>query len=146
MWIELILKYQLYHHKSLILIEEAKDTLFFNPSIKRRLDEAGIRFVLEVMVKDGLGIWQDETKSSCVLSWKKFSDWSVLLVEWARSSFQTGKILTLYELAHGDLGKGTEFQGVDTLVLLHAVKVLERQGKAVVIAAENADETGVKIL
>lgn len=56
------------------------------------------------------------------------------------------KISTLYELSAGDATVGEEFYGVDTMVLLQAVKILMEQDRASLILSETADETGVKFL
>jgi ESCRT-II complex subunit VPS25 len=111
-----------------------------------KLNAEGIRVVLDGLVKDGFGIWQDEAKAVCVVSHRKFQDWANIMYDWAKGSFMMNKICTLYELSQGDATNGEEFHGVDTLILLKALHLLLEQDKVSLILSDSPDETGVKFL
>lgn len=50
----------------------------------------------------------------------------------------------VYELQTGAATKGAEFHGLDLDVLMIALRLLSRQGKATLVSGETLSETGVK--
>jgi ESCRT-II complex subunit VPS25 len=111
-----------------------------------KLSEDAARYFLDALVKEGFGVWQDETKGVCLVSHKKSTEWAELIYAWAKKTFMINKICTVYELVAGDLTAAEEFHGQDSNIILEAVKSLLAQNKASLILADSADETGVKFL
>ena len=58
---------------------------------------------------------------------------------------QKGSILTLYELHSSDATRSQEFYGIDQALLVKAMQVLVKRGKAQLFG-QTEDEMGVKFL
>jgi hypothetical protein len=54
-----------------------------------------------------------------------------------------GSICTVFEIGQGDVSEGQEFHGLDALVIIKAVKELERKGKAKIFSGTGSN-LGVK--
>lgn len=104
LWTQVLVNFQKQKRRSLLHVhdDDANEELFSNAKIKRRsvccvrvcvlmyaralgrLSEAGIRAVMEEMVKEGFGLWQDASHTTLVTSWKRFEEWSNLIYKWVR--------------------------------------------------------------
>eukprot|EP00128_Syssomonas_multiformis_P006349 Colp12_sorted_trinity150504_noHs@21299 len=144
-WGELVLGY-CKHHKSFLL--EVKDAaaseLFFNTKINRRLSSEGIMLVLEHLASSGHVEWQAKDRSRCLVMWRSPQEWAALIYQWAVDSGNVDTVCTLYELHSGDATIGTEFYGLETVMLRKALGVLEQRGQAQVFTASSDDDAGVK--
>ena len=54
-----------------------------------------------------------------------------------------GSICTIFEIGQGDASEGQEFHGLDELVIVKAVKEIEKRGKAKIFSGTGS-EMGVK--
>ncbi|KAK3303454.1 ESCRT-II complex subunit [Chaetomium strumarium] len=137
--------------------------LFYNQRIDRRLSLADIREVIDFLRNDGraeyvTGDGNSGSSSSAAIGgaggaeggggdivwiyWRTPEEWASLVEGWVDSTGQKGSVLTLYELVEGDGTRGTEFHGLDQQLLLKALNVLVKRGKAQVFGQE--DSQGVK--
>ncbi len=107
-----------------------------------------VRDLLHHLALDGWGAWEDggsSPRSLFVLSSeRRLVELSDAIWNFIDSSGSSHALLTLYELQTGDAARGCVFFGLDALLLLHAVKLLEARGKCAVIPALIVSETGVK--
>ncbi|KKF92649.1 Processed sterol regulatory element-binding protein 1 [Ceratocystis platani] len=130
--------------------------LFANPRINRRLATADIREVIDFMRRDGRAeyVYSSGGRDSGVSAggtaaggdvvwvyWRTPEEWAGLLERWIEETGQKGTVLTLYELAEGEKTLGTEFHGLDNDLLLKALNVLVKRGKAQIFGQ---DSSGVK--
>ncbi|KAL7907111.1 ESCRT-II complex, vps25 subunit [Trichoderma velutinum] len=159
-WSALILAYARHHRLFRITISAAADSdLFFNRSIDRRLSPPDIREVLDFMRKDGRaefvrsgasnGAADASSSASAATSgdvvflyWKKPEEWAALVEAFVEETAQKGSVLTVYELTEGENTRGTEFHGMDNQVLMKALNILVKRGKAQIFGSE--DSLGVK--
>ncbi|KAK4241739.1 ESCRT-II complex subunit [Achaetomium macrosporum] len=137
--------------------------LFYNRRINRRLSLADIREVIDFLRRDGRAEYVaggDGSSGSSAggggaeggvggaggdvvwIYWRTPEEWASLVGGWVDSTGQKGSVLTLYELVEGDGTRGTEFHGLDQQLLLKALNVLVKRGKAQVFGQEGSQ--GVK--
>ncbi|KAH6618049.1 ESCRT-II complex subunit-domain-containing protein [Chaetomium sp. MPI-SDFR-AT-0129] len=140
--------------------------LFYNRTLNRRLSPADIRDVIAFLRKDGraeyvlsptggsgvdgdVGGWGGggegagpEGGDIVWVYWRTPEEWASLVEGWVDSTGQKGGVLTVYELVEGDGTRGTEFHGMDQDLLLKALNVLVKRGKAQIFGQE--DSLGVK--
>ncbi|KAL7955530.1 ESCRT-II complex subunit domain-containing protein [Trichoderma compactum] len=164
-WSALILAYARHHRLFRITISAAADSdLFFNRAIDRRLAPPDIREVLDFMRKDGRAEFlhpgasngaADASSSSASASasaaaagdvvflyWRKPEEWAALVEAFVEETAQKGSVLTVYELTEGENTRGTEFHGMDNQVLMKALNILVKRGKAQIFGSQ--DSLGVK--
>ncbi|KAL7951813.1 ESCRT-II complex subunit domain-containing protein [Trichoderma barbatum] len=161
-WSALILAYARHHRLFRITLSAAAESdLFFNRSIDRRLAPPDIREVLDFMRKDGHAEFvragagngaadaSSSTSSSAaaggdvvLLYWRKPEEWAALVEAFVEETAQKGSVLTVYELTEGENTRGTEFHGIDNQVLMKALNILVKRGKAQIFGSE--DSLGVK--
>ncbi|KAJ4861658.1 ESCRT-II complex subunit domain-containing protein [Trichoderma breve] len=157
-WSALILAYARHHRLFRITISAAAESdLFFNRGIDRRLSPPDIREVLDFMRKDGRAEFlrpgesngAADTSSSAAaggdvvfLYWRKPEEWAALVEAFVEETAQKGSVLTVYELTEGENTRGTEFHGMDNQVLMKALNILVKRGKAQIFGSE--DSLGVK--
>jgi ESCRT-II complex subunit VPS25 len=55
------------------------------------------------MAAEGDVEWIDENKTSVNVWWKRSEEWGSAIYDWIDNTGQKGSVLTLYEIAHGDL-------------------------------------------
>ncbi|THV47039.1 hypothetical protein BGAL_0340g00090 [Botrytis galanthina] len=148
-WSDLILSYFAFHRLFRLTVSTLLSSeLFRNERINRRLDEEGLREVLEFMRKEGRVEWIGGGGNGkvggdiCWVWWRKVDEWARVIEEWVDETGQRGSVLTLYELVEGEGGRGAEFHGLDTEILQKALAILVKRGKAQVFGQE--DQQGVK--
>ncbi|KAM6477275.1 ESCRT-II complex subunit-domain-containing protein [Trichoderma sp. SZMC 28011] len=158
-WSALILAYARHHRLFRITISAAADSdLFYNRGIDRRLSPPDIREVLDFMRKDGRAEFlrpgesngaADASSSAAAaggdvvfLYWRKPEEWAALVEAFVEETAQKGSVLTVYELTEGENTRGTEFHGMDNQVLMKALNILVKRGKAQIFGSE--DSLGVK--
>ncbi|KKO97786.1 hypothetical protein THAR02_10105 [Trichoderma harzianum] len=158
-WSSLILAYARHHRLFRITISAAAESdLFFNRGIDRRLSPPDIREVLDFMRKDGRAEFlrpgegngaADASSSAAAaggdvvfLYWRKPEEWAALVEAFVEETAQKGSVLTVYELTEGENTRGTEFHGMDNQVLMKALNILVKRGKAQIFGSE--DSLGVK--
>jgi ESCRT-II complex subunit VPS25 len=146
MWCDTISGYCEAHHKSIIDVSgDAESELFHNKTISRKLKPIDIRAVLDFMVDQGLGKWQDDKKAKCVVTWKSFDEWAAAIYEWAtKSGHVNSGICTVYEITDDDATRSESFHKLDKGVVLEALHVLQSQERCQLYEGSSIDEMGVK--
>lgn len=142
-WRALVLEYQAALKQGILDVREAhKSPLFNNTAINRTLPQEGVIKVLEDLARTGNAEPLDKTKNRWYIYWHTVDEWSELIYSWAQSSGFMNTVCTLYELTAGDDTTGEEFFGLDTEILIKALKNLEQKKKAELIFFD--DNQGVK--
>ncbi|KAF4465725.1 vacuolar [Fusarium albosuccineum] len=165
-WADLILAYARHNRIFRLSLSEAADSdLFVNRRLDRRLQFDDIRDIVIFMHKDGRVEYVGGGTSGDVvfLYWRKPEEWAELVENYVEETGQKGSVLTVYELVEGDGTKGTgrfppmtvvtpgpshgahqplDIHGMDTDVLLKALNVLVKRGKAQIFGQD--DSLGVK--
>lgn len=145
LWCELILRWCKHHKVYKLSTDVAEDTaLFANQQINRSLNkEARITF-LQVLVKQGNGLWLSKAQSQCLILWKKMPEWAAALHEWAMSIGLQDSVTSIEEIIEGEDSHGSDFEGMPKELLLESVRILEQQRKAKLFKGNSADDIGVK--
>ncbi|PTB68957.1 ESCRT-II complex, vps25 subunit [Trichoderma citrinoviride] len=145
-WSALVLAYARHRRLFRLVVSSAAETeLFHNRAINRRLSVADIREVLDFMRKDGRAEFIRGAAAAgdvVLLYWRKPEEWAALVEAYVDETAQKGSVLTVYELTEGENTRGTEFHGMDNQVLMKALNILVKQGKAQIFGSE--DSLGVK--
>ncbi|KAJ7296536.1 hypothetical protein O6H91_05G026700 [Diphasiastrum complanatum] len=143
LWKELILKY-CKHHKVFLINLEEEFPLFSNTSIDRRLTYESREVFLGALVSEGRAEWMDKGHKKCLILWRRIQDWADLILEFVHEYGLEEGVTTLEEIRTGDETQGTELAGIDRVVLVKALKLLEQRGKAAIFKGTSADDEGVK--
>ncbi|KAK1248692.1 hypothetical protein MKX08_006912 [Trichoderma sp. CBMAI-0020] len=167
-WSSLVLAYARHHRIFRLALSAAADSdLFYNRQLDRRLAPPDIREVVDFMRKDGRaeylqpgdgsgsGSNGDASAASAaaagagagagdvvLIYWRKPQEWAALIEAYVDETAQKGSVLTVYELTEGENTRGTEFHGMDNGVLMKALNILVKRGKAQIFGSE--DSLGVK--
>ena len=72
--------------------------------------------------------------------WRQPQEWGALIYSWAKENGFSNTVCTLYELNEGEDTVGQPFHGLETELLVKALKTLEVEKKAEVFP----DNEGVK--
>ncbi|KEZ40356.1 ESCRT-II complex subunit [Scedosporium apiospermum] len=125
------------------------ETLFHNPTINRRLSTADIKDVIDFMRKQGrvesyapTGANGDGGKDVVWVYWRTPEEWAEIVERWVDETAQRGVVLTVYEITEGETCRGTEFYGLDQELMMKALQVLVKRGRAQIFGQE--DSQGVK--
>jgi ESCRT-II complex subunit VPS25 len=142
-WTSLILAYCRHHRKYTLDVAEALTSpLFNNTTIGRKLSPDTVYILLDDLQKKGHVEWTDKSRRQCLVMWRTPQEWAQLIYRWAADNGMLNTVCTLYELANGDDTVKEEFHGLDSWLLMRALKVLEQQKKAEVISLSGSE--GVK--
>lgn len=133
-WTSLVLAYHRHHKKYTLDVTEIQSSpLFSNTSIDRKLSVDVIYMLLDELHKKGHVEWTDKSRRQCLLMWRTPSEWGKLIYKWASDNGMINTVCTLYELMNGENTASEEFYGLDSWLLLRALKSLEQQRKAELI-------------
>ncbi|EHK44266.1 hypothetical protein TRIATDRAFT_223434 [Trichoderma atroviride IMI 206040] len=153
-WSSLVLAYARHHRIFRLALSAAADSdLFYNRQLDRRLAPPDIREVVDFMRKDGRAEYLQPGDAAAagagagagdvvLIYWRKPQEWAVLIEAYVDETAQKGSVLTVYELTEGENTRGTEFHGMDNGVLMKALNILVKRGKAQIFGSE--DSLGVK--
>lgn len=160
-WSALVLAYARHHRLFRLALSQAPESdLFHNKRLDRRLSAADIRDVLDFMRKEGRAEFVGAGGDVVFLYWRKPEEWASVVEGYVEETGQKGSVLTVYELTEGEGTKGTgeaayrcysrlailthaaEIHGIDNEVLLKALNVLVKRGKAQIFGSE--ESLGVK--
>lgn len=143
-WSALVLAYARHHRLFRLSLSSAADSdLFHNRKLDRRLQPPDIRELLDFMRKDGRAEFVSGGSGDVVfIHWRKPDEWARLIESYVEDTAQKGGVLTLYELAEGDGTRSTEIHGIDSDILLKALNILVKRGKAQIFGHD--DSQGVK--
>jgi len=147
LWCDFLTSYLKAHNKwSISVQEDAKTELFFNASLNRALPTEGIQAVLQELCSLGHAEWDDAKQTQCTVSYKTFGDWAEVLYTWAQQNSYINQISTIYELHAGEESTGAAFHGLPQAVIVASLRVLQTQGRVLLIAGQDVSEMGVKFL
>ncbi|XP_023945021.2 vacuolar protein-sorting-associated protein 25 isoform X2 [Bicyclus anynana] len=142
-WQQLIALYLKTNKQSTIDIRESQNSpLFNNSSINRKLTAEAILTILEDMAKSGKAAPVDKSKNVWEVYWHSLDEWGNMIYNWASANGMNNSVCTLFELREGENSVGEEFHGLDTNILIKALKSLEVKGKCELM--EFDDNQGVK--
>ncbi|KAI9829840.1 MAG: hypothetical protein M1826_005417 [Phylliscum demangeonii] len=155
-WSSIIQRYCRHQRLYQLSVTDAVATELFTPRALggKRLAAADARQVLRFMWQreksaepvavggSGGGGGRAEAANVWWVWWRPVEEWARLVEEWVEATGQRNTVLTLYELTEGEGTRGTELHGLHPDVLLKALAVLARKGKAQVFGAE--EQLGVK--
>ncbi|BGP53115.1 hypothetical protein JCM8202_004198 [Rhodotorula sphaerocarpa] len=125
---------------------------FANPQIKRQLNLATLRLVLDALVSSSSAEYdakpaKGRPATSAWIYWKRPDEWATVLYDWVKETGQTNSIMTFYELTEGgDLVHTTEFYRMPIPLLRKVLDILIRQGKAQVLKGVGEEGDGVKFV
>ncbi|GAB5354320.1 hypothetical protein AAMO2058_000108600 [Amorphochlora amoebiformis] len=146
-WAEFVKDYQKAQKSTSIDVAKAAASSgppFGNAKINRKLNDEGIRLVLDELCRQGYGAWDDvKSKRVCRTTERKFEEWGNILLKWAKENGQMDRLCTLDEIRTENSGE--EFHNLEAEILFEALKLLEANGKSTLIAGESLDELGVKL-
>jgi len=155
-WERIILAYYRFYRLHRLNLAEATVPgacpLFENSRIKRRLSLDTLEAIVNEMVHKGLAEWVSDAKpgsksprTQALIYWRKPEEWASLLWTWVNEQGQNNSIMTVYEIANGELAEGTEFYEMDTAVLMKALEVLSAKGNAQIFTGTgDVESIGVK--
>ncbi|KAI3733639.1 hypothetical protein L6452_13087 [Arctium lappa] len=143
LWKELILDYCRMQKIFVINVEEVF-LLFSNPAIERSLNhEARVAF-LSALVSDGRAEWTDKSHRQCLILWHRIKDWADIILRFVKENGLEESVMTVEEIRSGIESRGTEIHGMERMVLMRALKVLENKGKLAIFKGSSTDDEGVK--
>ena len=147
LWTKLVLEQALKPGEQAVVLDLASFPAFVNAKLNRSMDLEGRRAVGEALVQSQNATWEDSTKTRLLLSRRTVDGWASVIYDWARESGRVGGApSTVYEIYSGEDSQATELFNLHPDVCFSALKMLERQGKAVIIQGDTVDTTGVKFL
>ncbi|CAI7665289.1 unnamed protein product [Penicillium pancosmium] len=156
-WSSLIQAWCRHHRQYRLSLVDAIDTpLFHNVQLRKRLDLAAARDVLDWMTKseeEGGGgrraEWLDAStggnavpKSVAYVWWRRPEEWADVVADWVENTGQRGAVLTVYELVQGEATVSQDFHGMDNDVMMKTLNILVKRGKIQIFG--NEGEEGVK--
>ncbi|KAI9316396.1 ESCRT-II complex subunit-domain-containing protein [Dichotomocladium elegans] len=151
-WHDLILNYC--RHYSIFRIDLQAMTapggsdLFENTRIKRRLSFETLQEVVEGMVGNGSAEWEGGSKGPkavALVYWRKPEEWANLIWAWVNQAGMGNDIMTVHEIAHGELVADQPFYELDPSVLQAALNILVKRGVAQLFKGSSDDDSmGVK--
>ncbi|KAK0742516.1 ESCRT-II complex, vps25 subunit, partial [Apiosordaria backusii] len=140
--------------------------LFNNDSINRRLSLPYIKEIIDFMRKDGRAEYCTGTTTTTGskggdttergvggggkggggdvvwIYWRTPEEWAAIVEKWVDETGNRGQVMTVYELTEGEGTRGAEFWGLDQELLIKAIQVLVKRGKAQTMGGE--ENLGVK--
>ncbi|PHH61317.1 hypothetical protein CDD81_496 [Ophiocordyceps australis] len=139
-WSSLILDYTRHHRLFRLRVSDDSE-LFHNERIHRRLPPDDVRDIFDYMRRQATVEFLPGDDVVLVY-WRSLDEWAALIEQYVEDTAQKGSVLTLYELTQGDATRGTELHGLDNDILIKALNVLVKRGKAQIFGHE--DSLGVK--
>ncbi|KAK4872246.1 hypothetical protein RN001_016370 [Aquatica leii] len=127
---------------SLDIREASRHLLFSNTSINRKLNAEFILAILSDLQRTQNAAPIDKQRYRWEIYWHTLEEWGSIIYDYITSRGATNSVLTLFELTQGDDVQDEEFCGLETDVLIKALRTLEAQGKCELMLSD--DQEGVK--
>ncbi|KAI6706740.1 vacuolar protein sorting-associated protein 25 [Syzygium oleosum] len=143
LWKELILDYCKTQKIFVIGLEE-EFPLFSNPAIERSLTHEARQAFLAAIVSEGRAEWLDKGHRKCLILWHRVQDWADIILNFVKDNGLEDSVMTVEEIRSGPESRGTDLQGVDRIILMRALKLLEHKGKLAIFKGTSADDEGIK--
>ncbi|KAG6791972.1 hypothetical protein POTOM_001108 [Populus tomentosa] len=118
---------------------------------------------LSALVSEGRAEWLDRGHRKCLILWHRIQDWADILLHFVRDNGFEDSVMTVEEIRTGVESRGTvhtltmksksavvhllpavELHGIDRIILMRALKLLEHKGKLAIFKGTSADDEGVK--
>ncbi|KAK5639628.1 hypothetical protein RI129_012120 [Pyrocoelia pectoralis] len=142
-WRTLLLNYCKFSKTCTLDVREASHhPLLSNTSINRKLNTEVVLAILSDLQRTQNAAPIDKQRFRWEIYWHTLEEWGNLIYNHIVSRGATNSVLTLFELSQGEDVRDEEFFGLETEVLIKALRVLEKNGKCEVILSE--DLQGVK--
>jgi hypothetical protein len=93
-----------------------------------------IAFLTEALVQKKIAEWLDRKKEALRIYWKSMEEWSGLIVDWAHDNGKTDPII-MPEIR----SSGEEFANLPDQDLRKIFKIIEKQGKGMVVPMEQGE-------
>lgn len=103
--------------------------LFQNDAIGRKLSPDGVRAVASRLISTGNGEWEDTSQTRLRIILKSPESLAVDVYNWAKRNDFIGTVFTVYELHSGEDHSDSGFYGTESVDLVRALRILERDGK-----------------
>ncbi|KAG8976100.1 hypothetical protein FRB90_009332, partial [Tulasnella sp. 427] len=98
-----------------------------------------LEYIIKTMVSEGSAFWEPPRQMrSVIVCWLKVDAWAETLYDWVSSTGQFNTILTYYEIQNPESVEGP-MSGVPLPLLLKAIQVLSKSGRAQQIEGDVAD-------
>lgn len=125
--------------------------LFENKEIKRVANDEFKTLIFKhlILIQNKAELKNPKSPESGVfVYWRSLAEWAQVVYSFAQKTGQLGSVLTLYELTKlTDSGLTDDIRNLEYDVLVKALKLLVKQGKAQILMAEDGHEIGgVKIV
>nr|CAH8822545.1 unnamed protein product [Trichobilharzia regenti] len=141
-WCQLVIDYFKSRNQFSVSVAAIRDPtcpLFNNKSIQRSASPDLIALILDELCRRGNLEWLDKSHNNARIVWRTSEEWADLISKWARSTGHGNSVCTFYELTDSDNTRQEAFHGLDITVLIDALTVLQKRGKA-----ELMGDAGVK--
>ncbi|KAL2914646.1 hypothetical protein HK105_205785 [Polyrhizophydium stewartii] len=148
LWCELVLAHSQHHRVFIIDADEVvgKAAPFHNPAIRRSLPRETVVLVLEHLVSAlKCGEWENKDRTRCWVFWRKPDEWASLIYKWIFDTGRTNTVCTTFEIIHGDESADESFHELPEPLLMRALDVLVKQGKAQIFNSSDGN-AGVKFI
>lgn len=143
-WRNLVLEYFKASKKSTLDIREANTLpVFNNTNINRKLDPTFLSVILSDLQRTGNAAPIDKHKNRWEIYWHTLEEWGSIIYNYVSGKGFVNTVMTLYELSEGEDVHDEEFFGLESEVLIKALRKLESRGKCELIVADEQVE-GVK--
>ncbi|OEL13930.1 Vacuolar protein sorting-associated protein 25 [Dichanthelium oligosanthes] len=146
LWKELILAYCRSQRIYIVSFEQDFPS-FSNPAIGRSLSREAKEVFLSALVTEGEweylnsvpghAEWMDGNCYKCLILWLTIQDWANCLKENG-----LGSTMPVEDIRSGFDTRGTELAGIDSIVLMRALRLLEQKGKAAIFKVNDCE--GIK--
>ncbi|KAL3738664.1 hypothetical protein ACJRO7_020097 [Eucalyptus globulus] len=107
---------------------------------------------LAAIVSEGRAEWLDKGHRKCLILWHCIQDWADIILNFVKDNGLEDSVMTVEEIRTGPESRGDsgvsffllDLQGVDRVILMRALKLLEHKGKLVIFKGTSADDDGIK--
>ena len=145
LWNELVLQYaQSKEAYSVGFDDLLESTVCVNAKINRRLSREGLRAVLKYMVSIETAEYVTEAQDRVFIFFKSLQGLAEGTYKWADRTGRIGSVEAVLDMCLEEEFKEEVFYKVPIEVLLKALRLLEKEGKAQVFYSDNTDSYGVK--
>uniref|UniRef100_A0A1A9W7T0 Vacuolar protein-sorting-associated protein 25 n=1 Tax=Glossina brevipalpis TaxID=37001 RepID=A0A1A9W7T0_9MUSC len=137
-WCDLFLKYLKHLNKFTINVNESTFPLYYNECANRRLSSDMILKILEKLQSTGHAQPLDKKGYEWLIYWYTLEEYGNMIYEWIQETGQTNTVCTLYEISSGELTNDKEFHGIDEVILVKVLRLLEDKGKCELIELDGS--------
>jgi ESCRT-II complex subunit VPS25 len=126
-WKELILNYC--NNNRVYTIDPMVFPYFKNDDIERQLSSDAIHIVIQYLIEQGNGEWEDGNRTKLRVIWKSIQSIANEIYDKINEITGIGTVYTIYELHSSDEFSDAPFFGVDPGIIRKALQLLESSRK-----------------